>query len=84
MLGLWLTVTVALLLITACATQPTVAAYAPPGFFYGLLHGFTSPFALVSSLFMDIRIYAFPNSGGWYDFGYLIGVASLFGGAASA
>ena len=33
----------------------------------------------------DIRIYNFPNAGGWYDFGFLIG-ASMFlgGGGASA
>ena len=72
------------LCLAACAHQPVVSTYDPPGFFYGLLHGFISPFALVGSLFNDVRIYAFPNSGGWYDFGFLIGVASLFGGAASA
>ena len=26
------------------------------------------------------RVYAFPNSGGWYDFGYLIGAAMFLGG----
>jgi hypothetical protein len=27
------------------------------------------PFSFMSSLFMDIRIYAFPNAGRLYDFG---------------
>lgn len=74
---------VSALLVTGCAHQPAVSAYNPPGFFYGLLHGFISPFALIGSIFTDARIYAFPNSGGWYDFGFMIGVGSFFGGLAS-
>jgi hypothetical protein len=31
----------------------------------------------------DVRIYAFPNSGGWYDFGYLFGVAMFLGGCGA-
>jgi hypothetical protein len=70
-------------LLAACATQPVMTAYDPPGFFFGLLHGFISLFALIGSIFTDVRIYAFPNSGGWYDFGFMIGVGSFFGGLAS-
>ena len=72
-------------LLASCATQPSPGVYDPPGFFYGLLHGFLIFFTFVGSLFTDFRIYAFPNSGGWYDFGYLLG-ASMFlgGGGASA
>lgn len=74
-----------LVFLAGCATQPEPTAYDPPGFWSGLLHGFLILFSLIGSLFTDVRIYAFPNSGGWYDFGYLIG-ASMFlgGGAASA
>ncbi|MDH3440129.1 MAG: hypothetical protein OEM63_05220 [Gammaproteobacteria bacterium] len=76
---------VAIAFLASCATQPPPYAYDPPGFFSGLLHGFLILFTFVGSLFTDFRIYAFPNSGGWYDFGYLIG-ASMFlgGGGASA
>jgi len=51
----------------------------------GIVHGFTIFFSLVGSIFTDCRIYAFPNSGGWYDLGYFLG-ASMFlgGGGASA
>jgi len=51
----------------------------------GIVQGFCIFFSLIGSIFMDIRIYAFPNSGGFYDFGYVIG-ASMFlgGGGASA
>lgn len=76
---------IAAVLVASCATQPTPSAYDPPGFFSGILHGFLIFFTFIGSLISDYRIYAFPNSGGWYDFGYLIG-ASMFlgGGGASA
>ena len=57
-----------------CATQPEPSAYDPPGFFSALFHGFLSPFALIGSIFADVRIYAFPNSGGWYDLGFMVGL----------
>lgn len=60
--------------LAGCATQPAAVAYDPPGFWSGLLHGLLIFFALVGSVFADYRIYAFPNSGGWYDFGYFLGV----------
>jgi hypothetical protein len=41
-------------------------------------------FSLVGSLFMEIRIYAFPNSGFFYDLGYLVGAAAFLGGSAAA
>jgi hypothetical protein len=47
----------------------------------GLLHGSLIMFSFVGSWFTDVRIYAFPNSGGWYDFGYLLGAASFLGGS---
>ncbi len=75
----------ALGLLAACATQPAVVSQpaGPPGFLLGLVHGFISPFALIAELFSNVRVYAYPNSGGWYDFGFLIGAAALFGGGGS-
>ncbi len=71
--------------LTSCASQP-LAEHAPgiPGFLFGLLHGAISPFALVASAFTDVRIYAFPNSGGWYDLGFVLGCAAIFGGGGSS
>ena len=68
------------LLLAACATQPpaSVAASAP-GFWYGLLHGVISPVALIASIFSDVRIYAFPNTGLGYDAGFVLGVVCLMG-----
>ena len=78
-------VTVGALALSACATQVASAvSQAPtaPGFLLGVWHGFIFPLAWVLSLFMpDVAIYAVPNNGGWYDFGYFIGVVILGVGA---
>jgi hypothetical protein len=71
------------LAIASCAHQPTPEASDPPGFFSGLLHGFLIVFSFIGSLFTDVRIYSFPNSGGWYDFGYLIGASMFLGGSGA-
>lgn len=73
----------AALLVSACATQPPPEAATPPGFFSGLLHGFLILFSFIASLFTDFRIYAYPNSGGWYDFGFLLGAMAFLGGGGA-
>jgi len=74
-----------IVLLVSCAHQPAPDSYNPPGFFSGVWHGFTIFFALIGHLFDNsIRIYAFPNSGGWYDFGFFIGASAFAGGGASA
>ena len=69
-----------LLLLSACATQSGAAvAPAAPGFLLGVWHGFIFPVAWLLSLFMPaVAIYAVPNNGGWYDFGYFLGIV-VFG-----
>ena len=71
---------VLLLALSACAaTQVGTVAPAAPGFWLGLWHGFIFPVAWVASLFLDgVAIYAVPNNGGWYDFGYFLGIV-VFG-----
>ncbi|HLG44079.1 MAG TPA: hypothetical protein VI337_03600 [Nitrospirales bacterium] len=71
-----------LFVIAGCATQPAPRAVDLPGFWLALVHGLTAPFALIGSLFMDVRIYAFPNSGLLYDLGYLLGLSAWGGGAS--
>jgi hypothetical protein len=69
------------LLLTACAATQAADAVAPtaPGFLLGLWHGFIFPVAWIVSLFVsDVAIYAVPNNGGWYDFGYFLGIV-VFG-----
>lgn len=54
---------------------------ATPGFLLGLWHGFVFPFAWIGSLFdPKIAVYAVPNNGGWYDFGFFLGITVLGGG----
>lgn len=71
------------LLITGCATQSLTNIQDPPGFWHGLLHGFIILFSFIASLFTDYEIYAFPNTGGWYNFGFLMGVMIFFGGGGA-
>ena len=72
-----------LLALAACAEQAkTAVAPAAPGFLLGVWHGFIFPVAWLLSLFMpDVAIYAVPNNGGWYDFGYFVGIVFLGVGA---
>jgi hypothetical protein len=69
-----------LLLLAACATQaPAAVAPGAPGFLLGLWHGFIFPVAWAISLFVpEVSVYAVPNNGGWYDFGYFLGIV-VFG-----
>ena len=71
----------ACLALAACAAQQSANAVQPsaPGFLLGLWHGFIFPVAWLVSLFTDnVAVYAVPNNGGWYDFGYFLGIV-VFG-----
>ncbi len=70
-------------LFTGCATQSISNIQDPPGFLKGLFHGFIILFSFIISLFTDYEIYAFPNTGAWYNFGFLIGVMIFFGGGGA-
>tara|TARA_R110000868_G_scaffold410693_4_gene699821 strand:+ start:56246 stop:56536 length:291 start_codon:yes stop_codon:yes gene_type:complete len=64
------------------AIDPAVTTV-PYGFWSGLLHGIIAPFSFVISLFKeDIAVYAINNTGGWYDFGFLLGVGTFLGGGS--
>jgi hypothetical protein len=70
----------AMLALAACAAHQSKAAVAAsaPGFWLGVWHGFIFPVAWVVSLFMpDVAVYAVPNNGGWYDFGFFVGIVFL-------
>ena len=71
----------ATLALSACAATQSATAVSPaaPGFWLGLWHGFIFPIAWLVSLFVkDVAVYAVPNNGGWYDFGYFLGIV-VFG-----
>jgi hypothetical protein len=76
--------TVVLLAVTAtlvgCADNITFTqaiTTEPVGFWYGLWHGMIMPIAFIVSLFdNDVAMYAIYNNGGWYNFGYLLGIGA--------
>ena len=72
------------LLLAGCATQMagTVKPEAP-GFLFGLVQGFIAPVTFIISLFNhDIAVYAVPNNGAWYNFGFVLGIGGFAGGAS--
>ena len=77
-------VAVAMILFTSCAhVQPDVTCLTGKvyGFWNGLWHGMIAGFTFIGSLFNhDIAVYAVNNNGGWYNFGFLLGVGAWSGG----
>ena len=74
------------LVLAGCATQVagTVKPDAP-GFWLGLVQGFIAPVTFVVSLFNhDVSVYAVPNNGGWYNFGFVLGIGGFSAGAGKA
>jgi len=75
------------LLVAGCTAGPNQSVNSPDeagkvaGFWKGLWHGFISPITFIISLFSDtMHFYEVHNNGGWYNFGFLIGVCIIFGG----
>ncbi len=54
------------------------------GFFTGLWHGIIIPVTFVVSLFTEnVSIYEVHNTGGWYDFGFVLGAGTFLGGGGA-
>ena len=81
---------IAALVLMGCAPGPNTMEniIAPSsgdlaGFWLGLWHGMISFITFIISLFNDnVSVYEVHNSGGWYDFGFVLG-AGILGGSAS-
>jgi hypothetical protein len=79
-------------LLVSCASPnpvaeglPLPADAIPAGFWRGLWHGITAAFAFIGKLFgMNIGVYEVNNTGGWYDFGFLLGVGAFAGSGSSS
>jgi len=82
--GLIIGIVAVVLLLASCAPGPNSAAGTGgdvAGFWLGLWHGFIALFTFVISLFNhNVTMYEVHNSGGWYNFGYLLGVMTFWGG----
>ena len=90
-LPLFVLVLVLLLAVTGCAdvnlaeNNLDLCGRDLSGFFWGLCHGFIAPFSFVGSLFSaDIAVYDICNVGGWYDFGFCLGIGAFTKGSDSA
>ncbi|MGD9738080.1 MAG: hypothetical protein AB7O56_05770 [Bauldia sp.] len=75
------------LLLAACAAGPNPSVDIPSadgvlrGFWGGLWQGIISPVTFLISIFTDrVSVYEVHNTGGWYDFGFVLGAGILFGG----
>jgi hypothetical protein len=77
-----------MLLLVSCAAGPNPGVGAgqnPAGFWIGLWHGLIAPVTFIISLFTDrVSLYEVANNGNWYDFGFIIGIASSLGGGGGA
>ena len=73
-----------LLLLSACAAgNEQFTAESPAGFWYGLWHGIISVITLIIHIFNEnVLVYEANNTGGWYDFGFLLGVIGIWGGGS--
>jgi hypothetical protein len=53
------------------------------GFWRGLWNGVIAPVTFIISLFNPkVQMYEVHNNGGWYNFGFILGVMIIFGGGA--
>lgn len=41
-------------------------------------------FSLISEIWSDHRVYAFPNSGSGYDIGFFLGASAFLGGSGAS
>ncbi|HSG79069.1 MAG TPA: hypothetical protein VLD62_05760 [Acidimicrobiia bacterium] len=78
-------------LLGACAAGGNPATDVPnpdgdvSGFFMGFWHGIILPITFAISLFADgVGVYEVHNSGGWYDFGFVLGIVMFLGGSHGA
>lgn len=71
-----------LFIATSCAPGNKKFEARPAGFWAGLWHGLICIITFIISLFTDrVSMYEVSNSGGWYNFGFLIGAAIALGGS---
>jgi hypothetical protein len=78
-------VVLALVLGGCAAGDPQFTPEDPANFWLGLWHGMISWITLVVGIFDEgVKVYEIDNTGGWYDFGFLLGATSIWGGGSSA
>jgi len=80
-----LCVLVLIMVTSGCAPGNSRFDAKPAGFWAGLWHGLILVITFIVSLFSDsVTMYEVNNSGGWYNFGFLLGAAIALGGGGSS
>ena len=81
-------VVMVLMALTACAAGPNQMVDKEnsegevAGFWKGLWHGIITPVTFIISLFSkNVNVYEVYNTGGWYNFGFILGLMVIFGGS---
>ena len=84
----WVIAILTCAVLTGCADSVSFASAADVplvGFWHGLWHGIIAPISWFISLFSDkVAIYAIYNNGGWYDFGFILGIGALSSSGSSS
>jgi hypothetical protein len=72
------------LVLSACAAgNPQFSQETPAGFWWGVWHGVISVVSLIVHIFNEnVAVYETHNTGGWYDFGFLLGVIFVWSGGS--
>lgn len=81
-------VVIFILVLMSCTAGPNSASGVAggdgelAGFLMGLWHGCISFITFVISLFNDkVNVYEIHNNGGWYNFGFVLGIMIAYGGS---
>jgi hypothetical protein len=84
-------IVVSCIVFTGCAPGSNPSVDTPDsendiaGFWMGLWHGMISIITFFISLFSsNVSVYEVHNSGGWYNFGFLLGLGAFAGAASSS
>ena len=79
------------IVMTGCLPGPNEPAMDPgtgdglAGFWMGLWHGVIVVVSFIVSLFSDnVNVYEVHNNGGWYNFGFVLGLTVALGGGGKS
>ena len=82
---IFLCVFILIIVASSCAPGNTKFDAKPAGFWAGLWHGLICVITFIISLFSkSVAMYEVGNSGGWYNFGFLLGAAIALGGSGGS
>ncbi len=69
-----------IVMLASCAPNNEMFFEKPAGFWAGLWHGLIVIITFIISLFTDkVSIYEINNTGGWYNFGFVLGLLISLG-----